>query len=51
MTSQPLHQPGLRPSTSRAPPPVPFARLVRVELRKMADTRAGLWLLDRDRRA
>lgn len=26
-------------------PPVPFGRLVRVELRKMADTRAGRWLL------
>lgn len=25
--------------------PVPFTRLVRVELRKMADTRAGFWLL------
>ena len=25
--------------------PVPFARLTAVELRKMADTRAGLWLL------
>jgi ABC-type transport system involved in multi-copper enzyme maturation permease subunit len=26
-------------------PPVPFGRLVRVELRKLADTRAGRWLL------
>lgn len=26
-------------------PAVPLARLVRVELRKMADTRAGMWLL------
>lgn len=26
-------------------PPVPLARLVRVELRKMIDTRAGMWLL------
>jgi len=26
-------------------PGIPFARLVRVELRKMADTRAGRWLL------
>lgn len=26
-------------------PAVPFSRLVRVEMRKMADTRAGLWLL------
>lgn len=25
--------------------PVPFSRLVKVELRKMADTRAGFWLL------
>ena len=25
--------------------PVPFSRLVKVELRKMADTRAGMWLL------
>ena len=27
------------------PRAVPFGRLVRVELRKMADTRAGRWLL------
>ena len=26
-------------------PPVPFGRLIAVELRKMADTRAGCWLL------
>jgi len=26
-------------------PPVPFSRLVKVEMRKMADTRAGKWLL------
>ena len=26
-------------------PAVPFGRLVRVELRKLADTRAGRWLL------
>ena len=26
-------------------PPIPFGRLVRVELRKMLDTRAGRWLL------
>lgn len=26
-------------------PQVPFGRLIRVELRKMADTRAGIWLL------
>ena len=26
-------------------PVVPFGRLVRVELRKLADTRAGRWLL------
>lgn len=29
----------------RSTPRVPLARLVRVELRKMADTRAGMWLL------
>ncbi len=34
-----------RPSTSRRPQPVPFARLVKVELRKTYDTRAGVWLL------
>ncbi|HWU33303.1 MAG TPA: ABC transporter permease, partial [Marmoricola sp.] len=28
-----------------ATPAVPFSRLVKVELRKMVDTRAGLWLL------
>ena len=32
-----------------ATPPVPMSRLVRVELRKIADTRAGLWLHDLDR--
>lgn len=26
-------------------PPIPFARLVKVEIRKMGDTKAGLWLL------
>src|SRR4029079_10431499 len=44
---------GLRMTTAAAPPtfdvtstpPVPFGRLVRVELRKLADTRAGRWLL------
>ena len=45
LTPSPRHD-----STSRAPAQVPFSRLVRVELRKMADTRAGIWLLDRDRR-
>ncbi len=29
----------------RATRPIPMSRLVRVELRKMADTRAGMWLL------
>lgn len=28
----------------RAPTPIPFGRLVRVELQKMFDTRAGFWL-------
>ena len=28
-----------------APPPIPFARLLKVELRKMFDTRSGLWLM------
>ena len=32
-------------STSRTTAPVPFTRLVKVEMRKMIDTRAGLWLL------
>ncbi|WP_139981734.1 ABC transporter permease subunit [Nocardioides litoris] len=34
------------PSAARpAYPPIPFARVVSVELRKMFDTRSGLWLL------
>ena len=40
---------GLETSAPRlditATPSVPFGRLVRVELRKMTDTRAGRWLL------
>ena len=28
-----------------APPPIPFARLLKVEMRKMFDTRSGLWLM------
>ncbi len=32
-------------STSRRPARTPFHRLVRVELRKSYDTRAGFWLL------
>ena len=28
-----------------APPPIPFARLLEVELRKMFDTRSGAWLM------
>jgi ABC-2 type transport system permease protein len=31
--------------TDRALSPIPFARLVRTELRKLTDTRAGRWLL------
>lgn len=38
-----LAQPGILDLTST--PRVPFTRLVRVELRKMVDTRAGMWLL------
>jgi ABC-type transport system involved in multi-copper enzyme maturation permease subunit len=38
-----IAQPGLIDITST--PRVPFSRLVRVELRKMVDTRAGMWLL------
>lgn len=32
----------LVPTTAR---PIPFSRLLRVELRKMVDTRAGMWML------
>ena len=32
-------------STSPGTTPTPFARLVRVEVRKAHDTRSGLWLL------
>ncbi|MDP9821090.1 ABC transporter permease [Nocardioides massiliensis] len=31
-------------ATRRTPAPIPFSRLVRVELQKMFDTRAGFWL-------
>ncbi|HEY5882945.1 MAG TPA: hypothetical protein VIU11_28840 [Nakamurella sp.] len=42
--------PALAPPSSTLPPvlderPVPFTRTTRVELRKMVDTRAGVWLL------
>ncbi len=35
----------VRPMDVSGTPAVPFTRLVSVELRKMYDTRAGLWLL------
>jgi ABC-2 type transport system permease protein len=34
-----------RPRRARATAPIPLARLVKVELRKMFDTRAGAWLM------
>ena len=44
-----LASPGLAPTPRtldvQSTPKVPFTRLVRVELRKMTDTRAGRWLL------
>ena len=48
-TSVPASSPST-PSTSSyadrpAPPPIPFARLLKVEMRKMFDTRSGLWLM------
>lgn len=47
--STPVLQGATVPAPDRAQrpthPAVPFARLVRVELRKMFDTRAGFWLL------
>jgi len=42
MTVQPV---AFRPFDLSATPAVPFAALVRVETRKMTDTRAGRWLL------
>lgn len=45
MTSQTVAQPGLPSLDVSGTPAIPFARLVRVETRKMADTRAGRWLL------
>jgi len=42
MTVQPI---AFRPFDLSATPAVPFGRLVSVEVRKMADTRAGRWLL------
>ena len=41
MSATTVH-PGLDLSTSSRPP---MSRLVRVELRKMTDTRAGMWLM------
>ncbi|MCW2930352.1 MAG: hypothetical protein JWM19_1314 [Actinomycetia bacterium] len=35
----------LAPASLTGPPGVPFARLVRTELRKLTDTRAGKWLV------
>lgn len=46
-TSAPVERPLGRPAPEAVDgrPGVPFGRLVNVELRKMLDTRAGLWLL------
>ena len=40
-TTSPVAQRAPRP----VPEPIPFARLVSVELRKCLDTRAGFWLM------
>lgn len=46
MTTTALHTPRTpRPDTSAGPAGIPMTRLVRVELRKLVDTRAGRWLL------
>ena len=45
MTSQTVGQAGLPTLDVSGTSTIPFSRLVRVELRKMADTRAGRWLL------
>ena len=42
-TQQATFHPAVTPDPSVAA--VPFSRLLRVELRKMVDTRAGFWLL------
>ena len=42
---------GIEAAPSSALGPIPFPRLVRVELAKATDTRAARWLLGAERRA
>jgi hypothetical protein len=41
----PTPAPAARRTSRPTPPPIPFGRLVSVELRKCFDTRAGFWLM------
>ena len=45
MTTAALDVEHVRPTARPAPAPIPFSRIVSVELRKMFDTRSGFWLL------
>lgn len=47
MTTTTLTQPATAaaPATRRTPRPIPFSRLLSVEMRKMFDTRSGFWML------
>ena len=45
MTALTLERTGSAPSYRRAPDPIPFTRVMWVELTKMFDTRSGFWLM------
>ena len=44
-TVEPLDRAPAHAATRPAPAPIPFVRLLKVELVKMFDTRAGFWLM------
>jgi hypothetical protein len=45
MSTTTLEHESSAPRTRTAPQPIPMSRIVRVELRKMFDTRSGYWLM------
>jgi len=45
LQTAPTSAPGVAPEAARSRTGIPLARLTLVELRKLADTRSGLWLL------
>jgi hypothetical protein len=45
MTATTIDRAPAQPAARTAPAPIPFSRLLKVELTKMFDTRAGFWLI------